>query len=285
MSGAVDLVRGITRIASLPEVVLRLEETLADPRANFADFSRIIAEDSALSARLLRIVNSGFYQFPQRIETISAAITVIGTRQLHALVQASSIMRLFDGISSELVDMERFWRHSIGCGTLARAIATQRRSSNVERYYVLGLLHDIGRLILFVERPQQAAAATVLVEERGLMLFEAEYEVFGFDHGAVTRALLESWKLPASLSEPAALHHAPLRARKYAEDSAVIHLADIMAHTLHYGTSGELRVPPLVPAAWDALGLAISQLQSVVEHADRQYHDAVELFMPGKDES
>ncbi len=276
-----SLITAQTRIASLPEVVMRLEQTLDDPRADFTDFARIISEDSALSARLLRIVNSSMYQLPRRIDSIAQAITVIGTRQLHALVQATSIVRLFQGFEELGVDMEQFWRHSIAVGIVARAIATQRRCGNVEHFYVLGLLHDVGRLVLYLERPQAMSQALELACSSDMRLVQAEQSVLGFHHAEVGGALIQGWKLPESLIEPVTYHHDPEAARSFSEEAAVVHLADLIAHAMELGSSGEPAVPTLDEAAWQRLRLRVSDLEPIVTHVDQQYRQAVDLFLPG----
>ena len=98
--------KGALEIPSLPMIFTRIDEAVNNPRSSLADIGRIISEDSSLTARLLKIVNSAFYSFPSKIETISRAITVVGTQQLRDLALATSVMKLFQGISPDLINME-----------------------------------------------------------------------------------------------------------------------------------------------------------------------------------
>ncbi len=145
-----ELVQSAMRLASLPSIYLRLTEVTTDGRSTSTDVARVIQEDPSLSARLLRLVNSAFYGFPSRVDTITQAINLVGTNQVMELALASSVLRAFEGIPRDRVDMDGFWRHSIGTAIAARAIALRRRVASAERYFVAGLLHDVGRLVLFL---------------------------------------------------------------------------------------------------------------------------------------
>jgi len=271
-----ELVNGALEVPSLPMIFTRIDESVNNPRSSLADIGKIISEDSSLTARLLKIVNSAFYSFPSKIETISRAVTIVGTQQLRDLALATSVMKLFQGIPPELMDMEAFWKHSIGCGVTARVLATYRREANVERFFVAGILHDIGRLILCMKDPDWMKMAITRCRNNDELLFKIEYEELGFDHAAVGRVLLQNWKLPASLEETVAFHHNPEAATRYPIEAAIIHVADVISHVLQLGNSGERFVPPLSSNAWERLQMTPSQLASLCEQVDRQYQEATE---------
>jgi len=275
------LVAGAVEITSLPEVYTRLDAAIEDPYSNLDDVGALLADDPALAARLLRLANSALYRFPAPVETITQAITVIGTKPLRELVLATSVIDMFQHVAPELVSQESFWRHSIGCGLAARAVAAWRRESNVERFYVAGLLHDLGRLVLYLKLPERAEAALAMSRREGLALHRAEQELLGFDHADVGAELLRYWQLPAALSEAVGGHHRPQRAHDYPLETATVHLADILANALRYGTSGECLVPALDTVGWEALGLEVSALEPLVELVEQQYDSAVNLFLGG----
>ena len=105
-----DLITGSTRVSSLPEIFIMINEVVNDPTSSFSDISKVVNLDTALSARLLKIVNSSFYSFPSNIETVTHAIAVIGTEQLHDLALATTILSTFKGIPDNIVNMNLFWR-------------------------------------------------------------------------------------------------------------------------------------------------------------------------------
>ncbi len=279
MRRASELLKGVNSVASLPGIYLRLCDIINDPRSSAEDVGRVIADDPGLTARLLRLVNSALYGFPSKIETVTQAISIVGTAQLSDLALATSVIRVFADMPEDLVTMESFWRHSVACGVTARVIAGRRRESNVERFFVAGLLHDIGRPIIFMRAAAEEREALALCASHPMALFEAEQKVLGFDHSHVGAALLESWKLPVSLREAVACHHHPGRAQRFPVEASTVHVADLFANALGLGSSGERRVPPLAPQAWDALGLTTASIPGILEEAERQYHAAVQAVI------
>jgi putative nucleotidyltransferase with HDIG domain len=268
----------VVSVTSLPGVYLRLSAVVSDPRSSAADVGRVIAEDPGLTARLLRLVNSAMYGFPSRIETVSHAISIVGTAQLQDLALATSVIRLFASVPADIVSMESFWRHSVACGVTARALASRRRETNVERYFVAGLLHDIGRPIMYLKAPVQARTALERARDRGEPLVKAEQHQFGFDHAHVGHALLDQWKLPPSLREAVLLHHHPERAQRFPVEAAVVHVADLITNALGLGSSGENLVPALVPEAWERIGLSPAMIPDVVDEVERHYESAVKIM-------
>jgi len=274
-----DLLRGYVEVSSLPTIHLRLEEAINNPKKSMSDIAKVIREDPGLTARLLRIVNSAFYNFPSRVETISQAVTIVGTQQLSALALATSVMNMFKGIQSTLVSMDSFWRHSIACGLAARILATMRRDTNAERFFVAGMLHDIGRLILYTKLTDKSQAILENARQRPQLLYESEREALGFTHAVVGGLLLQNWKLPTSLEEIVMYHHNPTSATRFPVETAIVHLADIIVHSMRLGTSGESYIPPIDPTAWEKLNLHPSALTSVEEQVDRQYQDSLRSMM------
>jgi HD-like signal output (HDOD) protein len=274
-----DLVKSAGSISSLPTIFIRINDAVNNPRSSLADIGRVISEDPGLTARLLRIVNSAFYSFPSKIDTISRAVTIVGTQQLRDLALATSVMKVFKGIPEDLINMEAFWCHSIGCGITARVLASHRREANLERHFVTGMLHDIGRLLLFMNLPKQSRAALMRCQRSEELLYKVEREEIGFDHATVGSALLQAWNLPASLEEVVAFHHAPQKALRYPIETAIVHVADIITHTMELGSSGERLVPHLNSEAWEKIGLPASLLPATLGQVEKQFHDATQMIL------
>jgi len=274
-----DLLKGYVEVSSLPMIHLRLEEAINNQNKSMSDIAKVIREDPGLTARLLRIVNSAFYNFPSKIETISQAVTIVGTQQLSALALATSVMKMFKGMPQNLVSMDSFWRHSIACGLAARMIGTFRRETKPERFFVAGMLHDIGRLIMYTKLPDVSREILDTAAKQQTILYEEERAKLGFTHAVVGGILLQTWKLPTSLEEIVMYHHNPKAATRYPMETAMVHVADIVVHSMGLGTSGELFVPPMDTDAWDKLGLSPSVLASVEEQVDRQYQDALQTML------
>ena len=265
-------------IFSLPKVYFELQEALNDPDKTFQDLGEIIGLDPGLSARLLRIVNSAFYGFPSKIETISHAISIIGMNQLTDLALATLVIRQFRGIPNSLFNMEKFWRHSMACGVVARSIAEFRGENNVERFYLAGILHDIGRLVIFKQEPALARDAFFRSRERKENIYLSEQELMGFDHADVGRELLKAWQLPPRLVEAVACHHQPQTARLFPVEAAIIHTSDYIVHAMHVGSDAEFSEPHLHPKSWEIIGLNPDDIEFMKDKVSQQYESIVRLF-------
>ncbi len=277
-----ELVGGVVRLVSLPEVCIRVNEMLDDPRASAADFGKVIGQDTGLTARLLKIVNSSFYGFPSRIETVSRAVTVIGLRELRGLVLAASAVETFSRIPTEVLNMVRFWRHSVYTGVVAQALAEKASVLHSERLFVAGLLHDIGKLIIGHRLPEQAAAIQAQVQAALEPDFEVERARLGFDHAEVGGELIRAWQMPASLGEAVRYHHDPLAAQDYPLEAALVHIANGMTGMAEQGldVDVEMVIQPIEPAAWERVRLDASVMEEVFAIASDRFTEALEIVLP-----
>lgn len=280
MTSAQDLVNGSLELASLPEVVMRTIDLINDPNTSAAAIGQVLAEDPGLTARLLKIVNSPFYGFPSRIDTVSRAITVIGTLELLDLILATSVVKAFRGVPTDLVDMDSFWEHSLYTGLVARVLAGRLRAPNTERYFIAGLLHDIGSLAMYMQIPDSAAAILRRARTEIAPLHGIERETLGFDHGEVGAELMHAWHLPDSLIEAIRFHHTPQHSAEHRLETALVHLADVIACAVHDPASETGRIPPMEPAAWDLTGLQPDIIESVINEVDAQFEDARAVIIP-----
>ena len=273
-----ELVEGSVKLSSPPLIYERLMEVINHPRGGAADVAYVIREDTALTARLLKVVNSAFFSFPRRIDTVSQAVTVVGTTQVRDLALATSVVALFKDIPPDLMDMDGFWKHSLACGVAARVLASLRREGNVERYFVTGILHDVGKLVLCLRAPEEFRDVLEGARGNDRLLHEMERQALGFDHAQVGEALLDLWNMPANLREAVRFHHQPRRAERFPLEAAAVHVADVVANALGMGNGGEDLVPDLVPQAWDQLGLHPDLMGPAVEDLEQQFQAAVHLL-------
>lgn len=277
-----SLINDNLRIFSLPTVFTRLNEVVNNPRSSVADIGKIISEDQGLTVRLLKMANSPIYGYPSRIETISQAVLIIGTSQIRDLTLATSVIKMFEGIPEDLISMEPFWRHSIATGVIARIIAGYRREPNVEAFFTAGILHDIGRVIMFTKMPEDCRFILSQANKQPQLLHKTEREVLGYDHADVGGLLLKTWKLPPSLIEAVQYHHNPLRAAQYPMEAATVHVADILAHALELGNSGERYVPRISEEAWANLSLQEGGLTLLLRQALQHFEINMQIILPDK---
>jgi putative nucleotidyltransferase with HDIG domain len=277
-----SLIGGDIKIFSPPEVFMRLNAVVNSLRSSVSEIGDIISEDQGLTVRILKMANSPLYGFPSKIETISKAVLIIGTKQIRDLTLATSVVRLFKGIPEDLINMETFWRHSVACGVIARIIAGYRRESNVETFFTAGILHDIGRLIMFIKMPAECRNMLSQIARRPQLLYMAEREQLGYNHTDVGGLLLKEWKLPENLTEAIAYHHSPDKTLKYPVEAATIHIADILAHAMQVGNSGERYIPRLSEEAWARLSLQTSMLPFIFKQGLQHVDIAMQIILPAE---
>ncbi len=273
-----DLIEGSAQLGSLPTIFYQINEAVENPESSFAEIGDIISQDAALTARLLKIVNSSYFGFSSKVETITHAITIVGMVQLRDLALATAIINNFKGISKDSVNMHSFWKHSIATGLAGRVIGVYLKEPNPERFYVLGLLHDLGRLFSYLTIPDEMSRILIKYSHGGL-LHEAENDILGWDHAEAGGRLLSKWNLPERLVEGVLYHHDPSSAPRFPLEAAVTHVADIIAQSLEFGSSGERYVPPIDEEAWKTLGLSSNFLSTVLAQVERQAGEAVKVFL------
>jgi len=279
---ALDAERIITntlKVAALPAVAVKFSEAIKNPLTSNIDLENIVAEDSALASKVLMIANSALFNFPSKIDTISKAVTIIGHKELSEIILSCSIVAMFKDIPQDVIDMDLFWRHSISVGTCARILAAYRHEQNIEKFFTAGLLHDIGKLILFVEAPKYVNEVIQKCREKNELMHKGEKEVLGFDHAKLGAMLLKKWRLPEDVVSAVYYHHMPTVSSGYIIEPSLVHIADIITHALQFGSSAEIFVPTLNEKAWQALGLDIEVLSVAIEQLNVQHTEAVKYIL------
>ncbi len=224
-----QLILEVEGLFSLPEVYLKVRQAINNPKSSIEDVAFIINQDPHSAARLLKMVNSSFFGFATEINTVTRAITITGLAQLHDLILATSAVKAFKGISSDLINMKDFWLHSVFCAAIARILARKCNVIDSERLFVCGLLHDLGHLVIYAKCPTLASNVLLRAKQESRPIVLLEKEILGFDYAEVGGELLKSWKLPASLYEIVANHVHIKRDDQYSLGSAIIHIANILA--------------------------------------------------------
>jgi putative nucleotidyltransferase with HDIG domain len=249
----------IAQLPPLPQAVLALQATLQDESASVADCALRIRQDPALTARLLRLANSAFYGVPGRVGGIDDAVQLIGLRSLRLLAMTAAVSMQFEPPRAPAGWLGAFWRHALAVAHLAQGLA-ELRGQPVERAYVAGLLHDIGRLVLATRR----APASDNGDD---------------NHAEVGAAVARHWHLPPAVAQAIASHHAPA-AGKDAGLSLVdiVHVADALAHGHGFGYGKPEHAPVIDAAAWQRLGGDALDLSALVERVHRAVDDTCQAL-------
>lgn len=270
--------RADLQLPTLPEVFFKINDAISNPRSSVQSLADIIGQDTSLSASLLRIANSSFYNFPFTIDTLSRAVDIIGFHQISTLSYGIQIVRTFRHIRRNMADMKSFWKHSLACGLVARFLAGQKGIQNCERLFVAGLLHDMGRLILYRSAPREFAQVLGEAREKNALLFEKESDMMGTDHSRIGARLTREWMFPDSLVHLIESHHGPNGSGNPLE-SAIVHIADVLVNVAGFGSSGEIFVPPLNTRSWETVDLSVHSLPVVIDQAEKQLEDTIGFFL------
>jgi HD-like signal output (HDOD) protein len=234
-SGLKSLVAGLGTLPSLPETYARLEQQLRQPDCALADIARIIEQDPAMSAKILQLVNSAFFGLYTHVESPTRAVNLLGLDTIKALVLGLGIFSELPVKSGRLFSVAELWRHSMTCAAFAKAIAGRESGENtfIEQAFIGGLLHDVGKLLLFAKKRPEYEQAIDRALEDGRPIQEMERDLFGACHGHVGAYLLGLWGLPGPVVEALLFHH---RITDYPEPglspALIVHVADSMYHKL-----------------------------------------------------
>ncbi len=275
-----ELVKGVDKLVSLPEVCFLVNDLVNDPTSDIQQIGNVISQDPDLTARLLKLVNSSFYGYTTPIDTVSRAIMVVGLRELQHMVWASSAVETFNSLPPADATMASFWRHSIFTAVCGRILAREANILHPERLFVTGLLHDIGRLLIYIKEPDVAREVFGRQQQdpnQDLCIIEKN--LLGFDHAELGGVLCESWQLPASISVAIANHHQPVLASGYPMESSIVHIANIMAHALELGQEEKLQ-ELTHPGAWGMLDLSDNIVKKILHEAVLQFLEVLELLLP-----
>ncbi len=202
-----QLARKIDDISTLPQVALKVMEVAGDPESGAADLKEVMEGDAALSARVLRCVNSSAYAVRMRITNLQQAIAYLGLKQIRNLAITASVSKLFKK-DEQIGDYSRnrLWRHLVSVGICSRMIAMRRKMPAFEDAFLAGLLHDVG-IILIDQHAHQGFCRVIGSLSPDKTLVEVERSVLGFDHTALGERVATSWGFPELLRRAIRWHH------------------------------------------------------------------------------
>ena len=257
-------------LPEIPSLASELNEVIENPMSSAEHIARVVSRSPSLTAVLLKIVNSSFYSLPSKISTVSHAVSLIGTQEISVLALGISVLSVFKNIPKETIDMRSFIRHSLVCGLLSRVFAAHKKVPQTEQLFVSGLLHDLGRLILYNYFPDESRNVLARSRNGNKLLYKEEKDYLGCDHAQLGVQLMKQWKLPLILENNILYHHKPSEAPQ-SVPAAIVHLADIIANSLGIGSSGEKLIPPLDDNAWKNLELSPSSFETIIGQATHQF--------------
>ena len=280
MPSASELVQSCTSVFTLPEIYFRVRDVVDDPDSTMDDLAEVLRVDPAISARLLRIVNSPLYGFPKQIDTISRAVNIVGMQAINDLITATTLGRTFSGMPIQLMDVPKFWRKSVFCALLAGKIAKSCGINDSERFFVEGLLRDIGHFVLYQTVPQRAQSALIEAGYLESSLAEVEQSNIGCDFAEVGAELIRSWGMPIQIEQGVRCQLSPNDAGEFILHASIVHLAGVVADYEELEPSRRPATLPLSPHAVTATGFASANLSILLTDAWDQLQETLAVINP-----
>jgi putative nucleotidyltransferase with HDIG domain len=275
-------VRKIVDLPTIPQILMRIWKILDSPDSSSADLEKVISLDQALSAKVIRLANSPFYNTLYRVSNVKNAIVNIGFDAVKNMVIAVSVTSIFKKQkgANRYFPLRDFWRHCVGVGATSHALAAMVDGLNPETCLCAGILHDIGKFALNLVFPQEFGTALRIAAKEKITVREAEERVFSADHSLFGRVFAEHWNFSEELRGIIGSHHKPLDEveEKYLIEVAVIKAADIIVRKLHYGFPGDFVIGPVDERLFDLFDAPSDFLDSFKDEARKAMKSAGEFL-------
>ncbi len=276
-----ELVAKVKNLPPVSQAALKLVNLLDQPAVSNSEVVLVLKCDNVLTAKLLRACNSPYFGLSEPISSVDQAVLILGHQQiLHIVLTLAFGSAMVVPLPGYAVEAKELWRHSLITATAAEVLVDDLTELNVETpvAFTVGLLHDIGKLVLGQAlTPDLQAAVRNRVEHGRLSRSEAEKEILGTDHSEVGAALLQSWHLPDEIVEAVAHHHQPVL-KPRPQLSVVVHVANCIAHLVGSAPGWDSFALRVDNQVIEALGLTNEKLELMTVNV-RESFDRVDQFM------
>lgn len=270
-------------LPTLPVVATKLLALTAEEETTLSDIARLITQDVALSSKVLRVSNSAFYSFPQKIGTINQAVSILGTNAVRSLVLSFSFFSLTGkGKKRSRFDFKLFWEKSLVNAVASKLILEQLEGADTEEIFISGLLQNIGKLIFATTLPEEYDQVLELLEQQKDSDEEAvEEAILGISHQTAGYEIAKKWGFPDSLLLPIKYHHTPDEFRsaekRLTQNIQAVYLADLLT-SLYYKEEPEEFHKRFRKDAAKKLGLNNAAINKILKELDREIGKAAEYF-------
>jgi HD-like signal output (HDOD) protein len=197
---AIEYANQASEIFVLSDSFIRIKELIDDESSTIDDISDVILVDPALAGTILKLANSSFFNYSGKIDTISKAVLVLGITEVYNLIIAYFSTKAFKGASADQHYLEGFWAKSVDCALLIKYFACRLKIPNAERIFILGLLHNLGELVVRQVSPEKVDQC--FSDDIRYLPWRKQQDILGFTYGECSAELLKLWHLPYSLVAP-----------------------------------------------------------------------------------
>lgn len=277
-----QVVSNIRNLPTPPIVFNQIQRVINDPKVSAGHIASILAEDPAMSVKVLKLTNSAFYGLSRQIDSVKQAILIVGLEAIKNLVLSASVLDMFKGKNLDQDFHEKFWRHSLATGFCCRILARQIRSRGVvdpDTAFSAGLLHDIGKMVVSCFLRDEY---TRLKQEREVNQTATDYEIeertLGYTHAQIGGFLASHWKLPQRLGSSITFHHNPQQSDSGDALVYLVHLGNFLAKKAFYDKEDSHLIGSIQSGVMEYLQISDDGLMEFIDALREEYHKA-ETFM------
>lgn len=269
----------IRDLPTIPIIIAQIIKVVQNENSSSRDLAKILEKDQGLTSKILRISNSAYYGRRGKITNITKATILLGFEIIKNLSISISVINVFKGkINNSFFNLKSFWTHSIAVGIASRIIATECNQKDTETLFTLGIVHDLGKLILIHLYPKEYQDALKLVEEENIPIRKAEQKIFEIDHTIIGSWLAKKWNLPNIFIEIIKNHHRPSQNLQYSYENAILCLADNLCKDMKIGHSGDYITNPLPPTILQMINIDINQVTQISLKLNEEKEEINELI-------
>ncbi len=248
----------IRQLPPFPATVNKVMEICRDVDTSPTDLTKVISLDPVLTGKVMQLVNSAYFGLSREIISLVRAVVMLGMNTVKNLVLGATVMSAFGTRKNfRALNMDMFWKHSLGVGVIAKLIAEKRNIDKklLEGYFIAGLLHDIGKIPLNSKFSDEYLNIIGIPEKEPQPLFISEKELLGIDHTYVGNLIAKKWKLGEEISDAITHHHAPETYQGVQNDILfTIIISDHFANSTEIGFSGNRYLENIYPEVMRYLG-------------------------------
>lgn len=275
-----EIILNAKDLPAMPHVASKVLELAGNPETTAHRLQKVIQDDQAMAARILKIANSALYGCSRKIKTLTEAIVMLGFNTIRSLVVTSAARNMYLKEGRTMGLKERLlWEHSIGTAIACRILVSGRHPQLAEEAFLAGLMHDIGKLVLNQYASETFDAVVQEVYNDGRQFIEVERELLGFDHAEVGSLLASKWKLSNALEEAISLHHTEGACN---EDRLVLCYLDLANNLCKREGVGFVELPDLDLTSLESnrvLGLSEIEIENSAERLRDTLETEMEIFV------
>lgn len=245
-------------LPTIPALHLRIVKLIEDGGFSVDDLSTLIEHDQVITSKVMRLVNSPYYNLCSEIASVKKAVVLLGTNLLRGVVMSTSLFQSADELLPGL------WNHSYSCSILAAYLAETLNMRNIEDIMTGALLHDIGKILIRKQLPEESKLIDQLILSESIPMIDSEMRTIGVSHCDAGVFLAENWNFPPLIRDIIAFHHFPSQCPSHNKEVAVAHLADFIVKGMGVSYSGDMFVPCMDAEGLKFLSLAEEDLPEIL---------------------